>query len=292
MLIRHIATLLRPKRSAPQQSIQEQVYRPTSGWSALNLGEVWRQRELAYYLAWRDVKVRYKQTVVGIAWAVVQPVTTMIVFTVVLGRILGVPSQGVPYPIFSYAGLLPWSFFASALPRVGSSLVANANLISKVYFPRLIVPISSVLASVLDTAISLVVLLGMMLVYRIVPGPAMLSIPFFLLLAMLAALGMGLWLCSIEVKYRDVRHIVPFAIQSLLLITPVAYPTSLVPERWQLLYKLNPMVGIVEGFRWAILAQNGPPLDSIAISTVIVLIVFVSGLFFFRRVEREFADVV
>ncbi len=271
---------------------QEIVFGPTRGWSMPNLGEVWEHRELLFFLAWRDIKVRYKQTVIGAAWAVFKPVMTMLVFSAIFGTLIGVPSSGVPYPIFVYSGLLPWTFFASALGQSGSSLVANANLISKVYFPRLVLPIASVLVSALDFAVAFVILLAMMIFYRVIPGAAALLVPLFLLLALLTALGAGLWLSALQVKYRDVGHTVPFLTQFWLFLTPVIYPSSLVPERWRLLYSLNPMVSVVEGFRWSLLGTGSAPGGSILVSAAVVLTMFVGGLFFFRRIEREFADVV
>lgn len=265
---------------------------PTRGWAALNLREVWRYRELLYFLTWRDVKVRYKQTVIGAAWAILQPFLTMVVFSIIFGRLVGVPSEGVPYPIFVYTALLPWTFFATALAQSGTSLANNAHLISKIYFPRLIVPIAAVLAGLVDFAVAFVVLLGMMFFYGFVPGVEMLTIPLFLLLALMTSLGIGLWLSALDAKYRDIRYTVPFLIQFWLFATPVAYPSSLVPEQWRLLYGLNPMAGVVEGFRWALLGREAAPGGLILVSALVVLLVFVGGLFFFRRVERQFADVV
>jgi len=271
---------------------QEIILGPTRGWSTPNLREVWEHRELLLFLAWRDIKVRYKQTVIGAAWAVFKPVMTMLVFSAIFGTLIGVPSSGVPYPIFVFTGLLPWTFFASALGQSGSSLVTNANLISKVYFPRLVLPLASVLVSALDFAVAFVLLLGMMVFYRVVPGATALLVPLFLLLALLTALGAGLWLSALQVKYRDVGHTVPFLTQFWLFLTPVIYPTSLVPERWRLLYGLNPMVSVVEGFRWSLLGTGNAPGGLILVSTAVVLTMFVGGLFFFRRIERQFADVV
>lgn len=265
---------------------------PTRGWAALNLREVWQYRELLYFLTWRDVKVRYKQTAIGAAWAVLQPFMTMVVFSIIFGRLAGVPSDGVPYPVFTYAALLPWTFFASALTQSGTSLVNNANLVSKVYFPRLVIPVAAVLAGAVDFAVAFVVLLGLMLFYGIVPGVAVLAVPLFLLLAFMVALGVGLWLSALDVKYRDVRYTIPFLTQFWLFATPVAYPSSLIPEQWRLLYGLNPMVGVVEGFRWALLGQQAASGDLILVSIIVVVALFVGGLFFFRRVERDFADVV
>ncbi len=280
------------KTSAPKDAPPEIIFGPTRGWSMPNLGTLWEYRDLLYFLAWRDVKVRYKQTIIGAAWAILTPVMTMIVFSAIFGSLIGIPSNGVPYPIFVYSALLPWTFFASALRESGSSLVANANLISKVYFPRLVLPIASVLVAMLDFAVAFVVLVVMMLFYRIIPGFGILLVPLFLLLSLLTALGAGLWLSALEVKYRDVRHTVPFLTQFWLFLTPVIYPSSLIPERWRLLYGLNPMVGVVEGFRWSLLGTTKTPDQMVLVSTIVVLAMFIGGLFFFRRVEREFADVV
>lgn len=268
------------------------IIQPSHGWAALNLREVWRYHELLYILMWRDIKVRYKQSVLGVAWAVLRPFLTMVIFSVVFGWLVRVPTGDVPYPIFSYAGLLPWTFFAAALTQSSVSLVGNANLISKVYFPRLVMPLASVLACVVDFAVAFVLLLGLLLYYGVVPGPAALAAPLFALLAFMTALGCGLWLAALNVKYRDINHTVPFLVQTWLFVTPVVYPSSLIPEQWRLLYGLNPMVGVVEGFRWALVGTEMVAGDLIAASTVTILVLLIGGLFYFRRVEREFADVV
>jgi lipopolysaccharide transport system permease protein len=268
------------------------VIEPPSGWQTLNLREIWQYRELLYFLAWRDVKVRYKQTAIGAAWAVLQPLLTMVVFSILFGRLMEVSTGDLPYPIFAYVALLPWTFFAGALSRSGHSLVYDANLISKVYFPRLILPFAAVLSMLVDFAISFVILLGLMLFYGIVPGPALVFLPFFLLLAFLTALGIGLWLSALNVKYRDIAYVIPFLTQFWLFLTPVAYPSTLVPQQWKLLYSLNPMTGVIEGFRWALLGQQNLPLLFLALSAAAVLLLFVGGLFYFRRMEYEFADMV
>lgn len=268
------------------------VIQPTRGWATLNLRDLWRYRELLYFLTWRDVKVRYKQTVIGALWAMLQPFLTMVIFTVIFGRLAGVPSDGVPYPVFSYSALLPWTFFATALTQAGTSLVTNANLISKIYFPRLLVPIAGVLVGVVDFAVAFIVLLGMMLFYGIVPGIAALMLPLFVLLGFMTALGISLWLSALNVKYRDIRYTIPFLTQFWLFLTPVAYPSSMIPERWRLLYGLNPMAGVVEGFRWALLGDEHAPGGMILVSAIVVIMLFVGGVFYFRRMEREFADVV
>jgi lipopolysaccharide transport system permease protein len=258
---------------------------------SLPLREMWESRELLYFLVWRDLKVRYKQTVLGATWAVVQPLATMLIFTVVFGRLARLPSDGVPYPLFAYCALVPWSYFATALAQSSNSLVDQSRLITKVYFPRLLVPLASVIAGLVDLVITVVVLLGMLLYYRIVPGPAALALPLFILLAMLTALAVGLWLSALNVRYRDVRHTIPFLIQFWLFATPVAYSTSLVPTRWRTIYGLNPMAGVVDGFRWALLGRE-PPGAMLVVSVVTVAAIAVGGLFYFRRVEHSFADVV
>ena len=268
------------------------IIEPSKGWISLNLRDLWEYRGLLYFLTWRDIKVRYKQTVLGAAWAIIQPFFTMVVFSLFFGRLAGIPSEGVPYPIFAYSALLPWNYFAGALDRAGNSLVGSANLITKVYFPRLVIPLSAVLAGLLDFAIAFVVLIGMMLFYGITPTVAVLTLPFFLLLALVTALGVGLWLSALNVQYRDVRYTIPFLTQFWLFASPVAYPASLVPERWRALYGLNPMVGVVEGFRWALLGKTESPGPLLAVSVAVVILLFVGGLFYFRRMEETFADVV
>jgi lipopolysaccharide transport system permease protein len=276
----------------PRGAFQPIVVEPRRGWEAFSLPELWRYRGLLYFLTWRDVSVRYKQTVFGAAWAVLQPFLTMVAFSVIFGRLLNVPSDGVPYPVFSYVALLPWTFFASALNRSGASLVSDANLISKVYFPRLVVPVSAVMAVAVDFGIAFVILLGMMLFYGILPGVAVLTLPLFVLLAVMTALGVGLWLAALNVKYRDVAHAMPFLTQFWLFITPVAYPSSVVPEQWRLLYAANPLVGVVEGFRWALIGTPAPSAGLVVISTAVVLVIFAGGLAYFQRTEDEFADLV
>jgi lipopolysaccharide transport system permease protein len=265
---------------------------PPRRWEALDLRELWKFRELLYLLSWRDIKVRYKQTVIGGAWAILQPFLTMVVFSIIFGQLLKVPSDGVPYPVFSYAALLPWNFFAGALMRSGNSLIADANLISKVYFPRLILPLSAVLSLIVDFAIAFVILLLMMFFYHIVPGVAVLTLPLFLVLALMTALACGVWLSAVNIKYRDVAYVIPFLTQFWLFVTPVAYPSTIIPEPWRVFYGLNPMAGVVEGFRWALLGQENPAWDLIFVSVLVVLALLISGLFYFRRMEHEFADVV
>jgi lipopolysaccharide transport system permease protein len=267
------------------------VIRPSRGWAGIGWRELWEYRELLYFLVWRDIKVRYKQTALGAAWAIIQPLFTMVVFTVFFGRLAKIPSDGVPYPIWSYAALLPWMYFAQAMNQAANSLVGSANLITKVYFPRLVVPMSAVLSGLLDFAIAFLVLVGMMLYYGFVPTAATLLLPGFLLLALGVSLGVGLWLSALNVEYRDVRYVVPFLTQFWLFATPVVYPSSLLPEPWRTLSGLNPMAGVVEGFRWALLGTN-PPGAMLAVSVLVALGLLVSGAFYFQRVEEGFADLV
>jgi lipopolysaccharide transport system permease protein len=266
--------------------------RPQSGWTAAGLKELWEYRELLYFLTWRDIKVRYKQTVLGAAWAIIQPFMMMVVFSLFFGYLAKLPSDGIPYPIFAYCALLPWQLFAHALTESSNSLVANERLITKVYFPRLVVPISAVLGGLLDFAIAFVILLLMMAYYGVRPTWAIVTLPAFLLLAMLTALGVGLWLSALNVKYRDVRYTISFLIQFWLFATPVAYSSSIVPARWRALYGLNPMAGVVEGFRWALLGKSGGPGALLAVSVAVVILILIGGLYYFRRMEAEFADVV
>jgi lipopolysaccharide transport system permease protein len=265
---------------------------PSRSWAPLRLGEIWEYRELLYFLVWREVKVRYKQTTLGVAWAVIQPLFTMIVFSIVFGRLAKLPSDGVPYPVFAYCALLPWQLFAFALTESSNSVVANQRLITKVYFPRLIMPLAAVSTGLADFAISFVVLLALMAYYGIVPGMAVWTVPAWALLAVLTALSMGLWLSALNVRYRDIRYTIPFLTQVWLFATPVAYATTMVPETWRPLYALNPMVGVVDGFRWALLGTVAWPGPTVFVSMAAVAVLLVSGLFYFRRMERTFADVV
>lgn len=264
---------------------------PSRGWVALRVKELWEYRELLYFLVWRDIKVRYKQTALGAAWAVLQPVLTMLVFTVFFGRLAKVPSDGIPYPVFVYTALLPWQLFAFALTESANSLVGNQNLIKKVYFPRLVVPLGSVLAGLVDFGIAFLVLLALMLYYGIVPSFAILVLPLFLLLAVATALSVGLWLSALNVQFRDVRYTIPFLSQFWMFATPVAYPSRLVPERWRPWYGLNPMAGVVEGFRWALLGKSGSPGPLLWVSGLVVVLLLIGGLAYFRRMESTFADV-
>jgi lipopolysaccharide transport system permease protein len=268
----------------------ELVIRPSKGWVALNLGDLWRYRELVFFLTWRDISVRYKQTVLGAAWAILQPFFTMVVFSVFFGLLAKVPSDGLPYPVWSFCALLPWQLFAYSLTQSGNSLVSNQNLISKVYFPRMVIPLAATLGGLLDFLIAFVVLLLMMVFYHITPTAAVWTLPLFVLLAIVTALGVGLWLSALNVEYRDVRYTIPFLTQFWMFLTPIAYASSIVPEQWRTLYAINPMVGVVEGFRWALLGTGKAPGPILAISTVVSIVLFVSGMFYFRRMERTFAD--
>lgn len=265
---------------------------PSHGWVSLKLREMWDYRELLYFLTWRDIKVRYKQTALGAAWAIIQPCMTMVVFSLFFGQLAKVPSDDIPYPIFSYAALVPWTFFANGLSQSSSSLVGSANLITKVYFPRLVVPISAVLAGLPDFLLAFVVLLGMMVYYGRTPTPSVLWLPFFLLLALATSLGVGLWLSALNVEYRDIRYVVPFITQFWLFATPIAYSSRLLDEPWRTLYGLNPMVGVVEGFRWALLGTNTQPGPVVLVSSAVSALVLLSGALYFRRMERRFADIV
>jgi len=267
------------------------VVEATRSWD-LNFREIWDYRDLLFFLAWRDISIRYKQTVLGASWAVIQPFLTMILFTIFFGKLAAVPSEGVPYPVFTFAALLPWQYFSTTLGNVANSLVNNSNLLSKVYFPRLLIPISSLLPPAVDFVIAFLVLLGMMIFYHLSPTSNVVWLPVFMLLALVTTLGAGLWLAALNVKYRDVRYIVPVMVQFGMFVSPVAYPSSLVPAPWRTLYALNPMAGVIEGFRWALLGTDTAPGPLVAVSAVAALILLVSGLFYFRRTEKTFADVI
>jgi len=264
---------------------------PSTGLRPINVRELWAYRELLYFLVWRDIKVRYKQTALGAVWAILQPVMTMAVFAVFLGRLAHVPSDGLPYPLFSFAGLVPWTYFATAVSTGALSIVGSQNLISKVYFPRLLIPLSSAVTPLVDFGITMVTLAAMLMWYRVVPGAAIVWLPLFVLLAFATAFATGLWLSTLTVLYRDVRHLVGFLMQFWMFATPVAYPASLVPEKWRVIYGLNPMTGVVEGFRWALV--GGPaPGPIVAASAAVVIVMLVTGVMFFRRSEGTFADVI
>jgi lipopolysaccharide transport system permease protein len=268
------------------------IVKPSKGWISLKLDELWEYRELLYFLTWRDIKVRYKQTVLGAAWAIIQPFFTMVVFSLFFGKLAKVPSDGIPYPIFAYAALVPWTFFASGLNQSANSLVGDANLIKKVYFPRLAIPISIVIAGVVDFVLAFVVLLGMMVFYGIFPTLNIIWLPFLLLLTFVTSLGTGLWLAALNVQFRDVRYTVPFLTQFWLFASPIAYPSSLLSEPWRTLYGINPMVGVVEGFRWALLGTDTAPGPIMIVSSLVALALLIGGAYYFRRLEKSFADVV
>jgi lipopolysaccharide transport system permease protein len=265
---------------------------PPSDWWALPLGELWNYRELLYFFVWRDIKIRYKQTAIGAAWAVLQPFLTMLIFSLFFGRLAHIPSQGLPYPIFYYSALLPWMYFASALQGATNTIVENQRLVTKVYFPRLALPLSAVLSALVDFGISFLMFIAMMIYYRIHPSAAAVWLPFFLLLAVLTALGVGLWLSALNAIYRDVRYVLPFLVQFWMFASPVAYPSSLVPEKWRWLYGLNPMAGVIEGFRWSLAGHGDAPSRLIFVSAGVVLGVLVSGVAYFQKMETILADVV
>jgi len=283
---------VKSKEGFAHEALPSLLIRPPSGWASIGLKELWEYRELLYFLIWRDIKVRYKQTALGAAWAIIQPFFMMIVFSLFFGRLGGMPSDGIPYPVFVYCALLPWQLFAQALSESSNSLVANERLITKVYFPRLVVPIAAVLGGLVDFAISFVILIGLMIYYRIVPGVAVFTLPLFLLLAVTTALGVGLWLSALNVQYRDVRYTLTFITQFWLFATPVAYSSSIVPKAWRPLYGLNPMAGVVEGFRWALLGKAAAPGLLLGVSIAVVIMILIGGLYYFRRMEDTFADIV
>jgi lipopolysaccharide transport system permease protein len=268
------------------------LIRPAAGWAPIDVQELWEYRDLLYFLIWRDIKVRYKQTILGASWAIIQPFCTMVIFSVVFGQLAHVSSNGLPYPIFSYCALVPWMFFANALAQASMSLVANERMITKIYFPRLLVPLAAVFAGLIDFLISFVVLIGMMLYYHMTPTTAVLATPAFLLLAIATAVGVGVWLAALNVRYRDVRYVVPFLIQFWLFATPIAYSSTLVPGKWRVLYGANPMTGVVEGFRWALLGESGVSVPLFLLSALVVIAVLISGVYYFRRVEQTLADVI
>jgi lipopolysaccharide transport system permease protein len=281
---------LSPTSSEPETI----VIRPSSGWSALNLKDLWRFRELVFFLTWRDIKVVYKQTLLGVAWAIIRPLVQMVVFSLIFGSIAQLDSEGVPYTIFTYTALLPWQFFSKAMSDAGRSMVSNRNMITKIYFPRLVIPFSTQLSGLVDFAIAFVILLGLMAYYNIQPTAAMWWLPLFLLLTMITSLGVGLWLSAMNVHYRDVGYVLPFLLEVWKYITPVAYSAQYISDNWKIVYALNPMAGVVQGFRWAILGIEADPsfYTTITISSIIAVLVLISGLFYFRRMERTFADTV
>jgi lipopolysaccharide transport system permease protein len=265
---------------------------PRTRWATLDLTDLWRHRGLLYFLVWRDVKVRYKQTALGAGWAIIQPFFTMLVFSVFFGRLAGISSDGVPYPVFSFAGLVVWTFFANGLLQAAQSVVVSQNLVKKVYFPRLALPLASVLAGLVDFTIAFVVLVGMMAVYGIAPSAQVVWVPALLLLALVTALGVGLWFAALNVRYRDVAYVMPFVVQVWMFATPIAYPGSLVGAEWRPLYALNPMVGVIEGFRWCLLGTSTVPGPMVAASSLAAIAILVGGAYYFRSMEDEFADLV
>jgi lipopolysaccharide transport system permease protein len=268
------------------------VINPPARWAPLDFGELWAYRELLAFLVWRNIKIRYKQTVLGAAWALLQPLLTMVVFSFFFGRLAGLPSEGAPYPLFVLAALVPWTFFANAVTQAGNSLVEHERMITKIYFPRLYLPLAAVLSGLLDFAVAFTLLVGLLLWYGIVPTAAIWTLPLFVLIAALAALAAGVWLATVNVQFRDVRYVIPFLIQFWLFVTPIAYPSRLVPEAWRALYGLNPMAGVVEGFRWALLGQADLHLGLLTVSVITVFGLLLGGLYYFRRVEQTFADVI
>ena len=265
---------------------------PPQGWWDLNLGELWQSRELIYFFVWRDIKIRYKQTAIGAAWAVLQPFLAMVVFTIIFGKFAHIPSEGIPYPVFYYSALLPWLYFAASLQATTNTIVENQRIITKVYFPRLALPISAVFSGLVDFGVGFLLFVVMMIYYGIQPGVPLLFFPLFLLLAVLTAVGVGLWLSAMNAIYRDVRYVVPFLVQFWLFASPVAYSSSLVPAKWRWLYGLNPMAGVIEGFRWSLSGQGMPPGPMILVSSAIVLLLLATGLIYFQKMETTVADVV
>jgi lipopolysaccharide transport system permease protein len=263
---------------------------PSSGWIRLNLREIWEYRELLYFFAWRDIKLRYKQTIIGAAWAIIQPFFTMVVFSIFFGRLAGLPSDGVPYPVFSYVALVPWITFSNALTSSTNAVVKHGGMITKIYFPRLLLPAAPMVVELIDFGIAFSVLIALMLFYGIMPTPAIVTLPFFLLLALATAFATGLWLAALNARYRDVRYVVPFLVQFWMFATPIVYPTSIIPEQWRPLYALNPMATVIEGFRWALLGTSDSPGTLAVLSVSIVLVLMLGGLAYFRRTERIFAD--
>jgi lipopolysaccharide transport system permease protein len=270
----------------------ELVIEPKGGWTSLKLGELWEYRELLYFLAWRDIKVRYKEAALGASWAILQPLLSMLIFTLFFGRLAKVPSDGIPYPLFSFTALVPWTFFQTAVQQSSNSVVGSSNLISKVYFPRLAIPVATVMAAMVDFAISGLVLLGMLLYYHRAPTIQILFVPLFVLLAFFASLGLGLWLSALNVKYRDIRYVVPFLLQFWMFASPIVYPTSMLPARWRTLYALNPMVGVIDGMRWSLLGTHTAPGPVVAVSALTTLLGALGGALYFRSMENRFADIV
>ncbi len=281
-----------PKKLEDLPDLHETIIRPPRGWVSLELRDLWEYRELMFFFIWRDIKVRYKQTALGATWAIIQPFFTMVVFSIFFGWLARIPSDGVPYPVFAYTALVPWTYFANALAQASNSLVEHERMITKVYFPRLLIPMAPVLAGLVDFVIAFGILIAIMLWYGLAPASAIWTVPLFVLMAATTALSVSLWLAALNVQYRDVRYVVPFLIQFWLFATPIAYPSSLIPEQWRPLYGLNPMAGVVEGFRWALLGQAEAPNALLLVSVLTVVVVLIGGMYYFRRMEETFADVV
>ncbi len=277
---------------SPHERVSVIRIAPSTGWVEIRFQELWEYRELLYFLVWRDIKVRYKQTVLGAAWAILQPFLTMVIFSLFFGQLAKMPSDGIPYPLFAFAALVPWTFFANGLNQSSNSLVASANLLKKVYFPRLMIPCASVLAGGIDFLFAFIVLLGMMVFFGFTPTANIIWLPLLFVLALMTSLGVGLWFSALNVQFRDVRYTIPFLTQCWLFATPIAYPSSLLSEPWRTLYGINPMVGVVEGFRWALLGTDTAPGSMIVVSTFMAIILFIGGMFYFRRMEKTFADIV
>src|SRR5215471_12752763 len=268
------------------------IIESSNGWASLKLRELWSYREVIYFLTWRELKLRYKQTVLGVTWAVIQPLFTMLVFSLFFGRLAKIPSDGVPYPLFSLTALIPWTFFANGLAQSSNSLVGNSSLMSKVYFPRLVAPVSAVLPGTIDFWISFVLLLVLMPVYRVLPSSRLLLLPFFFLLTLMISLGVGVWLAALNAEYRDIRYTIPFLTQLWMFATPIAYPASFLHGSWRILYALNPMVGVIEGFRWAVLGAKSQPASELLASVLVGGLLLITGTFYFRRIEKTFADIL
>jgi lipopolysaccharide transport system permease protein len=285
--------MVNPKDTSRSANIKSpvKIIRPLDGWLPIDLKELWEYRELVYTFAMRDIKVRYKQTALGAAWAVIQPFMMMVVFTIFFGKLAKIPSEGIPYPLFSYAALLPWTLFSEGITRSTNSMITNANIMTKVYFPRLVMPISGILSPLIDFMIAFVILIAMMLYYGFVPTINIIWLPVFILLALMTSLGVGLWLSAFNFQYRDFQYTLPFLIQLWLFASPIVYPSTLLPESYRWIYGLNPMAGVIEGFRWALLGTN-PPSSMIAFSFVIVMVILISGAYCFKRMEKTYADVV
>jgi lipopolysaccharide transport system permease protein len=294
MIVKTPLMQARQPRSHPgvNGKIHRVLIEPSRGWVALKLSELWEYRELLYFFVWRDIKIRYKQTVLGASWAIIQPFFTMVIFSLFFGKLAKVPSDGIPYPIFSFAALVPWTFFSNGLLQGSNSLLTNSNMVKKIYFPRLSLPIAAVLAGGVDFLLSFLVLLGMMVFFGLAPTWNVVWLPFFTLLALVTSLGVSFWFAALNAQFRDIRYIVPFLIQAWLFVTPIAYPSSLLDEPWKTLYGINPMAGVVEGFRWALLGTDTAPGPIILVSSLVAILMLISGLYYFRRMEKTFADVI